>query len=338
VREDVFVSGVSRRGRARVFLGVRERPPHLAARILPQDRARHVPARADQADAAFSHLWIREDWLALRSHQQLWALPIPLADKARLLAQTWDTLPREDGRKMWVQHPDGSSWITIDGNGSRDERLIPRRTHERLEAIYGGNALVRDGHGQALRLRCGCGDDLGCGAGHAVCQAGPLAVIRSELGAGLDLLDLRDGQRRRIQRPGLGCWGHFASVSPDGTLIAISGELRAAPASCPAGMPMTEWRRHPAAQRSRDDRNVMAIISLPAADATIIGKPFRNFATAPAWTSTGDALTFSIPFECQLAWADLSRTTLTRLGASTDSFVPLTDATALLGEGIHDTS
>lgn len=324
-------------GEARVFLGMRERPPHLAARVLPA-RAVHVPARADEADAAFSDMWIRRGWLALRSHQQLWALPVPLAGNARLLAETWDTLPHEDERRMWIQHPDGSSWTTIDGDGSCGEMSIPRRRHERLEALYAGNALVRDGHGQALRLRPSSGDDLGCGDGIAVCQAGPLAVIRSELGAVLDLLDLRDGERRRVHRPGLGCWGQFASVSPDGSLIAIGGELREAPIRCPPGMPITEWLRHPAAQRSRDDRNVMAIITLPDGEATIIGEPFTNFATRPVWTSTGEAFAFSIAFEHQLAWADPVTATFTRLGASTDSFVPLTDATALLGEGICDTS
>jgi hypothetical protein len=262
----------------------------------------HVPARADEADAAFGHLWIRRDWLALRSHQQLRAVPVPLAGHARLLARTWDTLPHEDGRGMWIQQPDGSHWITIDGDGSRGEGSIPRRRHERLEVLHAGNALVRDGHGQTLRLRRRSGDDLECGDGIAVCQAGPLAVIRSEPGAVRDLLDLRDGQRRRVRRP--------------------------------AGMPVTEWLRHPAAQRARDDRNVMAIITLPDGEAAIIGGPFTNFATRPAWTSTGETFTFSIPFERQLAWADPATATLTRLGASTGTSVPLTDASALLGQAV----
>jgi len=321
-------------GGARVFLGMCERPPHLAARVLPAGGAVHVPARADEADAAFGHLWIRRDWLALGSHQQLRAVPVPLAGHAHLLARTWDTLPHEDGRGMWIQQPDGSHWITIDGDGSRGEGSIPRRRHERLEALHAGNALVRDGHGQTLRLRRRSGDDLECGDGIAVCQAGPLAVIRSEPGAVRDLLDLRDGQRRRVHRPGIGCWGQFASPSPDGSLIAIGGELRAAPVRRPAGMPVTEWLRHPAAQRARDDRNVMAIITLPDGEAAIIGGPFTNFATRPAWTSTGETFTFSIPFERQLAWADPATATLTRLGASTGTFVPLTDASALLGQAV----
>ncbi len=50
--------------------------------------------------------------------------------------------------------------------------------------------------------------------------------------------------------------------------------------------------------------------------------------------STGDAFTFCIPFKEQLAWADTSTGTLTRIGPGAGNFVPLTDATALLGKGI----
>ncbi|MBS2027495.1 MAG: hypothetical protein JST54_06265 [Deltaproteobacteria bacterium] len=50
-----------------------------------------------------------------------------------------------------------------------------------------------------------------------------------QLGAVLDVLDLRTGKRNRIERNGFGCWGSFASTSPDGSLVAIGCALHDAP-------------------------------------------------------------------------------------------------------------
>jgi hypothetical protein len=320
---------------SRTFLGVAERRPHLRAIDLPSKIARTVSGRADQADAAFSEVWIRQGWLALRSHQQLWALPLPISGEARLLATTYDAVPHQDGRRTWIQHPAGDRWTAVDLDGGASVSSIPRQADERLEATYHDTVLVRDGAGLALRLRHRQGADLVCGEGTVVCQAGPLAVVRSELGAALDVLDVRDGRRRRIERRGFGCWGQFASTSPNGSLVAIGWELRAAPIPRPLDIPFGAWLRHPDNQRSEDHRNVMTIIDLANLALSVIAEPLDNFATRPAWASAGGGFAFCIPFEARIAWVDLATGRLTRIGTTATDFVPMIDATDLVGAGIN---
>lgn len=295
---------------------------------------RTVNGRANRGDAAFSDIWIRQGWLALRSHSQLWALPLPISGEARLLATTWDTVPHVDGRRIWIQDPGGDRWTAVDLDGGASESSIPRQADERLEAMYEDMVLVRDGHGEALRLRPRHGANLPCGQGNVVCQAGALAIVRSELGAALDVLDLRDGRRRRIERQGSGCWGLFASTSPDGSLVAIGCQLRAAPKPRPPDIPFIEWLDHPDNQRSQDFRNVMTIIDLATLAVSVIAEPFDNFATRPAWASVGGGFAFCIPFESVLACVDVAGGQLTRIGSAATDFVPKIDATDLLGAGI----
>ena len=166
------------------------------------------------ADAVFSHIWLRDDWIAIKSHQQLWSLPIPLAGEATHLSSSWDFIPADDGHTVWVPHPRGECWVCIDGKGVVSGRPLVRRGDERLEAVFGQTALVREGGNQTLRLRLPDGFDRPAGEGIAICQVGQFAFVRSDLGATLSTLDLFTGKRTVIPRVSFGCWGQFAEPPP----------------------------------------------------------------------------------------------------------------------------
>jgi hypothetical protein len=294
-----------------------------------------VPAGADQTDAAFAHIWLRTGWLAIRSHRQLWALPIPLAGTATLLSENWDTLPSADGHTVWIQDPVGGKWVTVDGRGFVHGNGVARRPGERLEAIHGQTALVRDGDDQTLKVRRPGVADVSAGQGIAICQAGSLAFIRSDLGATLNVLDLTTGSRSEISRQGFGCWGLFASTSPDGTAIAVGCSLAPAPKPRPPHIAMGEWIRHPDNPRSTDNRNIMAMISVPSLSVTLLEGVFDNFATTAAWSSSSDGFAFAIPFEKNTCgWADRTDNEIRRVRVPPRSPTPLCDVSELLGRGI----
>jgi len=164
----------TQRGLGATFLAYSAKRPHLQAIELPSGVVRELRARADAADAAFSQIWKRTSWLALRSHQQLWSLSVPLSGKARLLFETWDTVPDADGRSIWTLHPSGDYWADCDQAGNLGSRRITRLQDERLEAVFGDIALVRDGSRGPLRLRRGGAPDVECGGGELwVCNYDP---------------------------------------------------------------------------------------------------------------------------------------------------------------------
>ena len=130
---------------SRTFLGFAMRSPHLRAVDLPHEpKLREVRGSANRADAAFTHIWLRGDWIAIVSHQQIWSLPIPLAGEATLLSENWDALPADDGNTVWIQHPSGDRWVRVNGSGSISGPLVVRQPGERLEAVYGQTAAHPD--------------------------------------------------------------------------------------------------------------------------------------------------------------------------------------------------
>jgi len=321
---------------AHTFLGFAERRPHLQAIDLPgEPRLRHVKAKADDADAAFTRIWIREGWLAINSHQELWSLPIPMTGDAKLLSDDWDVLPADDGRTVWIQHPDGGSWVRVDGNGSISGPSLVRQPGERLEAVYGQAAIVRAGGAEALWLRRPGTSDLALGNGVALCQAGAVAFVSSQLGAALSAIDLKSGRRVEIPRVGFGCWGLFASASPDESIVAIGCDLASAPPPRPPGMPYQEWLGHPDNPRRTDYRNVMVLIDVHSMSTRVLNGVFDNFASAPAWSTSGEGFVFSIPFERNTcAWVDRRGEEIIRIRVPRRSPTPLCDATELVGRGI----
>jgi hypothetical protein len=209
---------------------------------------------------------------------------------------------------------------------------MARFENERLEAVFGDVALVREG--AALRLRMAGRADVEFGEAYAVvCQVGPHVVVTTELGATLDILDLVTGTRRRVERDGFGCWGLFASPSPDGSSIAIGCALAAAPKPRPPDVPLDEWLARLHDGRPLDDRNVMVFISAGDWTARIVTESFGNFAGLPAWTDDGAALTFAIPFENRVAWVAAEHPR--RLDRVRTRLDPLLDATELVGRGIR---
>lgn len=314
------------------FLAYAAKRPHLHAIDLPSGAVREVGARADDSDAAFSHIWKRKGWLALRSHQQLWALGLPLSGKARHLLSTWDTIPDEGGHAVLVQHPSGDYWTTCDGWGRLGTRRIQRLKDERLEAVFGDVALVRDGTGPTLRLRRSGVRDVACGEAHVVvCQVGRHVAITTELGATLDILDVVTGSRRRVRREGFGRWGLFASPSPDGSLIAIGCDIAPAPTPRPPDVPLDDWLRGLHDRRHVDNRNVMVLVSTDDWAPRIVTEPFENFASLPAWSQNGEAVAFAIPFENRIGWLAVRHPY--RLDRIRSRLVPLVDITDIIGGG-----
>ena len=312
------------------------RRPHLRAVDLPNEpKLRVVGGSANRADAAFTHIWLRGDWIAIVSHQQIWSWPIPLAGEATLLSENWDALPADDGNTVWIQHPSGDRWVRVNGSGSISGPLVVRQPGERLEAVDGQTALVRDGDAQTLRLRRPGQPDLAVGKGVAVCQAGGLAFVRSDLGATLSVIELGTGNRHDIHRSGFGCWGMLASASPDETSVAIGCKLGPAPRPRPPNISMAEWMGHPDNPRSTDDRNIMVLIAVPSLSLTLLDGVFKDFAGTPAWSTAGEGFAFTIPFERHtVGWVDRAANEVRRVREPNQSPVPICDATELIGRGI----
>lgn len=321
---------------SRTFLGFAMKRPHLCAIDLPQEpRLRRVTGSANRAETAFDHIWIRGNWIAITAHQELWSLPIPLSGEAVLLSSRWDALPADDGNTMWVPHPSGESWIRVDGNGSPSGIPLVRRQGERLEAVLGQTALVRDGENQELKLRRQDGNDYPVGQGFAMCQAGSLAFVQSDLGATLTALDLFTGSRSVIPRVGFGRWGPFAETSPDGTMIAIVCQMAPAPKPKPPAMSFADWIRHPDNQRSTDYRSVLALLSATSLELTVLEHIFDELVGRPAWSANGEAVVFWIRGRNMFAWVDVKTGKVTRVRGPNQSPVPLCDATDLIGQGIE---
>lgn len=321
---------------SRTFLAFAMKRPHLCAIDLPQEpRLRKVNASANQADTAFDHIWIRRDWIAITAHQQLWSLPVPLSGEAVLLSSRWDALPADDGNTMWVPHASDESWVRVDGNGSPSGIPLVRRQGERLEAVFGQTALVRDGQNQELRLRRPNGQDHPVGQGIAMCQAGSLAFVQSDLGATLTALDLLTGSRSVIPRVGFGRWGPFAETSPNGTMVAIVCQMASAPKPKPPDMSVADWIRHPDNQRSTDYRSVLVLLSTSSLDLTVVEPIFDELVGRPAWSANEDAVVFWIRGRNMFAWVDVTMGKVTRVRGPNQSPVPLCDATDLIGQGIE---
>lgn len=312
------------------------RRPHLRAIDLPlEPRFREVHGSANRADAAFTDIWLRDDWIAIKSHQQLWSLPIPLAGEATHLSSRWDFIPADDGHTVWVPHPQGDSWVRIDGKGLVTGRPLVRRGDERLEAVFGQTALVREGGNQTLRLRLPDGSDRPAGEGIAICQAGQFAFVRSDLGATLSALDLFTGDRRVISRASFGCWGPFAEPSPDGTVVAMGCMMAPAPKPRPPEIAFADWIRHPDNIHSSDRRCVVVLIAVPSMTVTVLEDFFEGGIGKPAWSAAGEGFTFLIAFKRNLfAWVDSKTRAIQRVKGPLQSPVPLCDATPLLGRGI----
>ncbi len=318
------------------FLAFAMRRPHLRAIDLPgEPRFRDVHGSANRADAAFTDIWLRDDWIAIKSHQQLWSLPIPLAGEATHLSSRWDFIPADDGHTVWVPHPRGDCWVRVDGRGMVSGRPLVRRGDERLEAVFGQTALVRDGGNQTLRLRFPDGSDRLAGEGIAICQLGQFALVRSDLGATLSALDLFTGNRTDISRESFGCWGPFAEPSPDGTTVAIGCMMAAAPKPKPPEIAFADWMRHPDNVHSSDDRWMVVLIAMPSLTVTVLDGFFKGGIGKLAWTATGDGFIFLIPFQRNsYAWVDSTTRAIQRVKGPLQSPVPLCDATSLLGRGI----
>lgn len=318
------------------FLGFAMRRPHLRAIDLPwEPRFRDVHGSANRADAAFSHIWLRDDWIAIRSHQQLWSLPIPITGEATHLSSRWDSIPADDGHTVWVQHPRGDCWVRVDGKGQVTGLPLARREGERLEAVFGQTALVREGASQTLRLRLPDRSDRPAGEGIAICQVGQLAFVRSDLGATLSALDLVTGNRTIVSRESFGCWGQFAEPSPDGTVIAMGCMIAPAPKPKPPEIAFADWIRHPDNTHSSDRRHVVVLIAVPSLKVTTLDGFFEGGIGSPAWSATGEGFTFLIAFKRNLyAWGDCDTGMIREVKGPLQSPVPLCDATALLGRGI----
>ncbi len=321
---------------SRTFLGFAMRRPHLRAIDLPREpRFREVHGSANRADAAFTDIWLRDDWIAIKSHQQLWSLPIPLAGEATHISSRWDFIPADDGHTVWVPHPRGDCWVRVDGNGLVSGRPLVRRREEHLEAVYGQTALVRERGNQSLRLRLPDGSDRPVGEGNAICQVGQFVFVRSDLGATLSALDLFTGNRTAIPRESFGCWGLFAKPSPDGTVVAMACMMAQAPKPKPAEIAFADWIRHPDNPRSSDRRYVVVLIAVPSLSVTVLEGFVEGGISRPAWSATGEGFVFLIPFERNsFAWVDVKTTAIQRFKGPLQSPVPLCDATAILGRGI----
>ncbi len=321
---------------SRTFLGFAMRRPHLRAIDLPwEPRFRDVHGSANRADAAFTDIWLRDDWIAIKSHQQLWSLPIPLAGEATHLSSSWDFIPADDGHTVWVPHPHGDRWVRVDSKGLVSGRPVVRRGEERLEAVFGQTALVREGGNQTLRLRLPDGSDQSAGEGIAICQVGQFVFVRSDLGATLSALDLFGGKRTVIPRESFGCWGQFAEPSPDGTVVAMGCLMAPAPKPPPPEIAFADWIRHPDNPRSSDRRYVLVLIAVPSLTVRVLEGFVEGGISKPAWSATGEGFVFSIPFKRNFfAWVDAKTRATHRIKGPLQSPVPLCDATALLGRGI----
>lgn len=321
---------------SRTFLGFAMKRPHLQAIDLPDEpRLRAVHGTANHAETAFDHIWLRDDWIAIVAHQQLWSLPLPLRGEAVHLSSLWDSIPAQDGHTVWVRHRRGDSWVRVDGKGVVAGPPLIRRDDERLEAVFGQTALVREGGGQALRLRRPDGSDRPAGEGIAVCQVGQFAFVRSDLGATLSALDLFSGDRRVIPRESFGCWGRFAEPSPDGAVVAVGCEMASAPKPRPHDIAFVDWIRHPDNVRSSDRRWVLVLVAVPSMTVTVLKDFFEGGIGKLAWSSTGDGFVFDIAFKRNtFAWIDRASGTIRRVKGPNQSPVPLCDATELLGRGI----
>lgn len=122
---------------------------------------------------------------------------------------------------------------------------------------------------------------------------------------------------------------------PDETSVAIGCKLEPAPRPRPPNIPFAEWMKHPDNPRSTDDRNIMVLIAVPSLSLTLLNGVFKNFAGAPAWSTTGEGFAFNIPFEKHtIGLVDRAGNAVQRVREPNQSPAPLCDATDLIGRGI----
>jgi hypothetical protein len=76
----------------------------------------------------------------------------------------------------------------------------------------------------------------------------------------------------------------------------------------------------------------MVFIATDDWTSRIVTEPLENFASLPAWTQDGSAVTFAIPFENRIGW--LSVTSPPEFDRIRSRLVPLIDSTDLVGRGI----
>jgi hypothetical protein len=266
------------------FLGYQQRRPWLWTVDLDTLACDPTATRLPGNDIAISSINIRRDWLAVHTHQVVWAIPRTLDAPGRRLRRSFRCVPRPDGETIWTDAADteplSGEFEAIDSSSRVIERLSLGSEGDLLADLpscliieRADRAIVvdRDGDQQVVWPGPSPTWFLGATPQYATFSVGHEIWVHG----------LETGTTVKVSHPSIAKWGMQASTSPDGGLLAVAG------------------RRADDARRVDDYgfTSSMAVIDLSAGELRVAPDSLANFAWSPAWTSDGAAVVFGTPFE-----------------------------------------
>lgn len=167
--------------------------PHLQVIRLPEIDWEPCSVRVDKGEAALHPAIRRDGWIALKAHEEVWALPLPLGEEAHLVARSLVCVPGVDSQTVWIEDRSAAevegerTFVRLDASGRNAEERI--RLPGRLAvAVRGGFVFQAEG---GLQLRSSSGRDC-------VFVSGSNRVVASSP----DMIAARRGNVLVLARPG----------------------------------------------------------------------------------------------------------------------------------------
>lgn len=280
-------------------------------------------------DTAISRVFLRDGWLAVEGHHEVWSVPFPFGSQpAKRLAESFDCVPDlHDRRGVWVEEGESGHYVLVDGSDGAVHREVSFGPGTRLDSVTPAGFVVRrDCH---LVLVSDGAADRPLGQGSVVGAFRSTLIVDRPPGGGIVIHDLGSGDEIPVSDPGIGRWQRSPAFSPDGKRFVIGAD-RDAPRPLPEGF---DWAAPYQAQPAQ-----LVCVDVQTGTATIVEGTFDNFAWEPVWTADGAWVVFGAPFEKRQLWVMSSvELVLRNVKFRRNPPMPLLDVTSLLAEDTKGT-
>ena len=311
------------------LLGYSDRRPLLRI-IRLSDRSVEPAGSALAKSIGFSRMFLRNGWIAVDCHQELWSIPLPMTAAGTLIARgMFDFAPSLDPANFWLAANTRNSGarvlVEIDGRGRSVSSPIPVEAGTRLHAVT-PMGFVTGSEDAGLRLLESDGTTSrsvpGLEGDWQVIGAHGSTVVAEHRGHELAIVDLEHEQVLTVDRPGDGPWGNGAEFSPDGQTVAIEVRRDALSPS----LPFTEAIAGPASHR----RAWLVLIDVASGTPQVCEGEFESFAYVPVWSRDGQWIVFASPFEKRQIWlVERNEAMLRRVPFRRQPPMPMLDVTGV---------
>ena len=308
-------------------LGYSDRRQRLRMIRVAERSVEVAPASLDKT-IGYASMTLRDGWIAVDCHQELWSVPLPITAPGHLVARgLFDFQPSLDPANFWLAASSQSSrarvLVEVDRHGRALAEPIPVADRTRLEAVTPMGLVIhrQDEDLQLLQRADGASSPLsGLKGGWRVAGVHDSTLVVERRSLDLAIVDLRDEKIVPVERPGAGAWGSSAVFSPDGMTVAI--DVRPDPP--PPPRPFTE----PVGSGGELSRAWLVLVDVASGASKVCVGEFAVHAYRPVWSRDGRWIVFASPFERRQIWlVDRDEAVLRRVPFRRQPPMPMLDLT-----------